>query len=91
MPQVARLVLTAALFVGFAVGVGPVAGAVFLMYLLVSWFVRPRPDLAELGWSTEGDLDRNLLLLSLVLAPGYLLAEPVAQSVRVAVSTRQDF
>ena len=89
--QWVRLGATAMLFVGFAAGLGPVAGALFLMYLLVGWFVRPRPDLGELGWASDDDLNRNLLLLSLALTPGYLLAEPVAVTVRAAVSGRRDY
>lgn len=91
MRSSARLLVTATLFLAVALGLGPVAGALFLLYLLAGWYVRPRSRLGDLGWDSQDELDRNLLVLSLALAPGYALAEPVAEVVQGAPSPRRDY
>ncbi|MEQ1565913.1 MAG: hypothetical protein ABMA64_09775 [Myxococcota bacterium] len=94
---VLRFLFTVGLFVAVGVGaavaaadlrVGLAAAAGYLLYLFLGYFVRPKPDLSNLGlfgglidhpfrWSD--DWNRSLLFWSVVLLPGYVLARPVAE------------
>ncbi|MCB9689528.1 MAG: hypothetical protein H6735_31110 [Alphaproteobacteria bacterium] len=67
---------------------GLAAGGGWLLYLALGYFVRPEPDMSNLGlfgglidhpfrWSD--DLNRSLLFFKLALFPGYFLARPVAE------------
>lgn len=94
-----RFLLTFALLVGsIVVGVfhdvtpqplhGALAGGVFLLYLCVGYFIRPKPDLSNVGYAGglvddpfrySDDRNRSLLFFAILLLPGYLLARPVVE------------
>lgn len=96
---VVRFFLTFALLIGsIVVGTfydvapqplhGALAGGAFLLYLYVGYFIRPRPDLSNLGYAGgligdpfrySDDRNRRLLFFAALLLPGYLLARPVVE------------
>ena len=58
-----------------------------LLYIMSGWFIRPEPDMDDLGWfggmmnnpfSFSDDYNRSLLGLRMLLLPGQLLATPYA-------------
>lgn len=69
-------------FQGFA------AGAVYVAYLVVGYVIRPNPDTSNVGmlgglvdhpFRVSDDWNRFLVMLGLLLFPGYLLARPIAE------------
>lgn len=67
---------------------GALAAGALMLYLVVGYFLRPRPNLDNVGlagglidhpfrWSDDGN--RFLWQLQIALFPGYLLARPVAE------------
>ena len=92
------LVAFAGVTLGAALGTGtpePLYGAVaaagFLLYLLLGYFVRPKPDMRNMGYlggliddplRYSDDQNRALLLFAFLLTPGYLLARPAVELFR---------
>lgn len=70
---------------------GVLAFAGFVVYLLAGYFLRPKPDMTNLGYGgglidnpfrISDDRNRSLLWLAFALTPGYLLARPVVELFR---------
>lgn len=92
------LVVFAGVTLGAALGTGvpePLYGAAaaagFVLYLVAGYFLRPNPDLSNLGlfgglidnpFRYSDDQNRNLLFLAMLLFPGYLLARPAVELFR---------
>ena len=73
------------------------------VYLIVAWFLRPRPDMSNLGhfgglvdrpFDLSDDVNRFLLLMAAVLAPGrfvvHTLVDATALGLRLATGADQE-
>lgn len=77
-------------------GLALVAVATFA-YLVIAYFVHPQPDTENVGWfgglrdnpfRVSDDINRCLVLLSIVLLPGRFIAESVVDSIRLLLHAR---
>ena len=74
-----------------------ITSAVVFAYLLIARFVRPEPEMDNLGWlgglvddpfHYSDDINRFLLFLLIVLAPGRLIARWLAGGLRLVLRRR---
>lgn len=72
-------------------------GAIFIVYCVIAFFVRPEPDTSNMGWlgglidnpfRISDDMNRTILFFKIALLPGLFIAESTQQFVGLFLSKR---